>query len=255
MLKMTYQLISAAIVSIFLVGCSEDITEMPLIKQSLYQPNRLSNDRVQDKNRKPLTILELAGIQPGMKVIDLFGGGGYYTELFNHIVGKTGKVYIQNNTLFLRFSKDELEKRLSNNRLTNVIRLDTEFANMQLPPSTDLIFIGLSYHDIYIKRKEALITTSPEEFLPQIFASLKPGGKLLITDHAAASGTGIETTPTLHRIDEQWAIKDIESAGFKLLKTSDALKNPKDDHTLDIWKKKFFHKTDRFIHLYEKPNT
>ncbi len=226
---------------------------MSLNKQSLYQPNRFTDDKSSDKNRKPLDILNLSGIKPDMKVLDLLGGSGYYTELFNYIVGNKGKVFIQNNSLFLRFSKKELEKRLNNNRLINVVRIDSEFANMNLPKDVDLIFIGLSYHDIYVPRKDPIIMTSHDEFFPQIIAALKPGGRLLIIDHAAKIGTGKTMTPKLHRIDEQWAIKDIESAGFKLIGSSDVLRNPDDDHTLDIWKKKFFHKTDRFVHLYEKP--
>ncbi len=254
MFKKLFSLVYTAALSLSLVSCTKNLDEMSLNKQSLYQPNRYSEDKNSDKNRKPLTILDLTGIKPGMKVLDLLGGGGYYTELFNYIVGEKGKVYIQNNSLFLRFSKKELDKRLKNNRLKNVVRIDSEFANMKLPQNIDLIFIGLSYHDIYVPREDPVIMTTHDEFFPQIFSALKPGGKLLIIDHAAKIGTGKTMTPKLHRIDEQWAIKDIESAGFKLIKTSDALRNPDDDHTLDIWKKKFYHKTDRFIQLYKKPS-
>jgi len=253
MFKKILHLISTTALFFTLNACTENLDNMSIQEQSLHQPNRFSDDKSRDSGRKPLTILELSGINPGMKVIDLLGGGGYYSELFNYIVGNEGHVYIQNNSLFLRFSKKELDKRLKNQRLKNVTRIDSEFANMKLPQNVDLMFIGLSYHDIYVERDDPIIMTSREEFFPQIFAAIKPGGKLLITDHAAKPGTGKSVAKKLHRIDEQWAIKDIESAGFKLIKTSDALRNPDDDHTLDIWKKKVFHKTDRFIHLYEKP--
>lgn len=253
MLKRLLHIIYTAVLSLSLNACTENLENMSIQEQSLHQPNRFSDDDSSDKGRKPLTILEMSGIRPGTKVIDLLGGGGYYTELFNYIVGNEGHVYIQNNSLFLRFSKKELDKRLKNGRLKNVTRIDSEFADMKLPQNVDLMFIGLSYHDIYVKRDDPVIMTSREEFFPQIFAAIKPGGRLLITDHAAAAGTGNSVAKKLHRIDEQWAIKDIESAGFKLIKTSDVLRNPNDDHSLDIWKRKVFHKTDRFVHLYEKP--
>lgn len=252
MIKLTYRLFRTSLLALLAVGCSKNLDEMTLYEQSIHQPNRYSNDKSNDKNRKPLEILKFSEIKKGMKIIDLLGGGGYYTELFNYIVGSEGKIYIQNNSLFLRFSDEELTKRLANNRLKNVVRIDSEFADMKLPENVDLIFIGLSYHDIYVPRNDPKIMTSHKEFFPQIVAALKPGGKLLIIDHAAKIGTGKSMAPKLHRIDEQWAIKDIESAGFKLIKTLDVLRNPEDDHTLDIWKKKFFHKTDRFVHLYEK---
>lgn len=252
MLKKIFKVVFTTLLFLSLINCSENLDEMSLNKQSLYQPDRFTDDKSQDKNRKPLKVLNLSGIEPGMKVIDLLGGGGYYSELFNYIVGEKGKVYLQNNSLFLRFSTEVLEKRLDSNRLKNVVRLDSEFANMNLPSNIDLIFIGLSYHDIYVPRKDPTIMTSREEFFPQIFSALKPGGKLLIIDHAAKEGTGKTMAPTLHRIDEKWAIKDIESAGFKLIDTLDVLRNPADDRSLDIWKKEIFRKTDRFVHLYEK---
>jgi len=253
MFKKLLHLIYTATLSLSLSACTENLENMSIQDQSIHQPNRFSNDESNDKTRKPVAILELSGIKPGMKVIDLLGGGGYYTELFSYIVGSEGHVYIQNNSLFLRFSKKELDKRLKGSRLKNVTRIDSEFANMKLPQNTDLMFIGLSYHDIYVKRDDPVIMTSREEFFPQIFSAIKPGGYLLIIDHAAAEGTGNSVAKKLHRIDEKWAIKDIESAGFKLVKTSEVLRNPDDDHTLDIWQKKFYHRTDRFVHLYMKP--
>ena len=240
--------------SLFLsVSCSQDLSEMSLLERSLHQPERYSSDKKSDSQRKPLKVLELSGVDKGMQVIDLLGGGGYYTELFNYIVGDTGKVYLQNNSLFLRFSREELEKRLRNNRLSNTIRLDSEFADMQLPANTDLIFIGLSYHDIYVPREDPVITANRDEFFTQIMAALKPGGKLLIIDHNAAPGSGKSTTAKLHRIEEQWAKQDIESAGFKFVESLDTLRNPNDDYSKSIWAKNIMHKTDRFIHLYQKP--
>ena len=253
MINIPYKILRTALFSLFLVGCSEDLDNMTILERSIHQPDRFSDDKSRDKNRKPLGILELTDIKPGMKVIDLLGGGGYYTELFNYIVGDAGKIYIQNTTLFLRFSKEELEKRLANNRLKNVIRLDSDFSDMKLPKDADVLFIGLSFHDIYVKRDEKFLTTTREEFFPQIFSAIKPGGKLIIIDHAAKDGTGTTLTTKLHRIDEEWTIKDIESAGFKLVKKSNLLRNLNDDRSLDIWQKKVFHKTDRFIHVYEKP--
>lgn len=124
MIKLAYRILRTAILSLILVGCSEDLDNMTANEQSLHQPDRFSDDRKSDYYRKPLDILEFSDVKPGMNIIDLLGGGGYYTELFNHIVGEKGKVHIQNTTLFLRFSKDELEKRLKDNRLKNVVRLD-----------------------------------------------------------------------------------------------------------------------------------
>ncbi len=238
----------------FTVGCSKDLEGLSIEEQAIYQPDRYADDKGRDKSRKPLEVLKFSGVKPGDTVIDLLGGGGYYSELFNYIVGDEGKVYLQNNSLFLRFSTEELEQRLANGRLKSVVRLDSEFADMQLPANVDLIFIGLSYHDIYVPRKDPVITAKRDEFFNQIWGALKPGGALLIIDHAAEPGTGKDTTAKLHRIDEEWAKQDIESVGFRFEKELDVLRNPNDNYQLDIWKKGIMRKTDRFIHLYRKPD-
>jgi len=227
---------------------------MPVEEQSLHHSDRYADDSARDKARKPLDVLKFSGVKPGQVVIDLLGGGGYYSELFSYIVGEQGKVYLQNNSLFLRFSQEELEARLAAGRLKNVVRLDSEFADMKLPANVDLIFIGLSYHDIYVPREDPVITANREQFFAQVTAALKPGGALLIIDHVAEPGTGIDTTAKLHRIDEAWARQDIESAGFEFEAALDVLRNPDDNYQLDIWKKGIMRKTDRFIHLYRKPD-
>jgi len=240
-------------VTFFLVSCSKDIEKLPVNEQAIYLPSRFSDDIPRDRNRKPLDVLNFSTIQPGMTVVDLLGGGGYYSELFNHIVGEKGKVYLQNNSLFLRFSSEELEQRLANNRLKNVVRLDSEFADMQLPEQVDMIFLGLSFHDLYVKRDDPVITADRDQVYAQLKAALKPGGKIILIDHAAEPGTGISKTKKNHRIDEDWVKQDMASEGFVFVDSIDVLRNPNDDRTLDIWKGKVRNKTDRFIHMYLKP--
>ena len=64
------------------------------------------------------------------------------------------------------------------------------------------------------------------------------------------SGTGETQTATLHRIDEDFLIKDVEKAGFKLYGASSALRNPKDDRTWLVFKHRG--ETDRFMLKFVK---
>ncbi len=240
------------LIAVFLISCSKDFDKMSINEQAVYHPSRFSDDREKDRYRKPLEILNFAGVKPGDTVVDLLGGGGYYSELFNHIVGKDGKVYLQNNSLFLRFSKEQLEQRLQNARLANVVRLDSEYHALNLPQDVDMIFVGLSFHDFYVQREEALITADPESIFQQIHSALKMQGKLLVIDHAAQANSGTSTTSSLHRIDEQWLKQQMAAHGFQYVKSLEVLRNANDDYSKDIWKPEVYHKTDRFVHLYQK---
>ncbi len=239
------------IASFHLVSCSKNIDNLPLNEKAVYQPNRYSEDTAKDRYRMPIEVLNFIDVKLGMEVVDLLAGTGYYSELFNYIVGNTGKVYLQNNSLFLRFSTDGLVKRLEGNRLSNTIRLDSEYSDMKLPKGVDIIFMGLSYHDFFVKRKEKLITAVPEEFYRQIKTALKPGGIVIVVDHSAKAGSGLDDTNRLHRIDEHWVKTDMVANGFEFIESIDLLRKPEDERSLDIWNKKVFHKTDRFIHKYK----
>ena len=242
-----------------LIGCSE---KAPVAEHdaNIYQTAvyfnslRPKEDRRDDAQRKPAEILAFAGVEPGMRVIDLLGGGGWYTELLAAVVGDEGHVYLANTPLFLHFTQPQMEARLSNNRLKNVTRVDGEWTQMNLPEEVDLIWLSLAYHDIYVKRpNDPSFEADRDSFFEQIKTALKPGGMILVIDHAATSGTGKEAAQTLHRIDEEFARADFESEGFVFVKSLDILRNPADDYTKDIWAKDIMNKTDKFFLLFQKP--
>jgi predicted methyltransferase len=237
-----------------LVACGDrPAGDLDIYGQAVANKDRSWADQRRDKLRKPDEILRFSGLQPGMTAVDLLGGGGYYAELMSYVAGPSGRVILQNNTLFLKFSVEEMGKRLRGNRLPNIERLDSQFSDFELPSDVDLIFLGLSYHDIYIERSDPVKTTNREEFFPQVWNALKPGGRVLVIDHAAKPGTGIETTEALHRIAEDFAVADWQEAGFTYLGSLDVLRNPADDHSLRMREDAIRGRTDRFVLLFEKP--
>ena len=219
------------------------------IKEAVNSPDRPAADKALDKGRQPEQWLALFGIQPGMKVADLFAGGGYTTEILSRAVGPTGTVYSQNGPFPEKFKKigDAWRARIKN--LKNVVEVDKPFTAPDLlgvPPGTlDAVIIHLNYHDMVGFK----IDTSKVN--AAVFTALKPGGVYGIVDHSAKSGTGAQDASTLHRIDEQFVIDQVDQAGFKLEAESSALRHPEDDRTWIV----FAHRgeTDRFILKFEKP--
>jgi predicted methyltransferase len=67
-----------------------------VITEAVNSPDRPADDKQLDAGRRPEQILAFFGIAPGMKVADLWAGGGYTTELLARTVGPSGKVYSQN---------------------------------------------------------------------------------------------------------------------------------------------------------------
>jgi predicted methyltransferase len=217
-------------------------------------PLRTEDARERDPRSKPEVILTLLNLQPGQRVIDLFGGSGYYTDLMVAIVGPSGQVILHNNTPYHTFVDETVQERYIDDPIAGIRYLKAEVDNMQLEPeSLDAALMVLAYHDLYyFDPGIGFGKTDVPLFFSQVHAALKPGGKLLIVDHAADAGTGSEVAQLLHRIDEEFAKRDIESYGFKLVDSSDALRNPEDNRGTIVFDAAFRGKTDRFILLFEK---
>jgi predicted methyltransferase len=86
-----------------------------------------------------------------------------------------------------------------------------------------------------------------------IYRALKPGGVLLIIDHAAAAGSGLRDTDTLHRIDPRSIRAEVTAAGFLFESESNALENPSDNHTLPVFDSSIRHRTDQVVLKFRKP--
>lgn len=225
-----------------------------LLAVALADPGRTAEDRERDARDRPVEVLALANWGPGDKIADVFGGGGYYAEILSNVVGASGTVRLINNPPYDGFSKKGREPRLANNRLPNVSYEVLPPSDMQLGAGAlDGALIVMSYHDLYVVGEKGWPEIDAAQFIGQIVRALKPGGRLLIVDHHARAGSGKADASSLHRIDEAFAKADFAAHGLELVGTLDLLRNPTDDHTLNVFDPAIRGKTDRFVHVYRKP--
>lgn len=229
--------------------------ETSIYQQAVDHPGRTGDDRARDGGRRPAEVLEFFGIQPGMKVLDMYSGGGYYTELLSRVVGPDGRVTAHTNQAYAQFVGDETTIRYAGNRLANVEHLLAENNELVLPESEfDAVMLILAYHDIYYADPDnGWPKIDGPGFIAELYKGTRPGGILAVVDHFAAAGSPRETGNTLHRIDPEIVIEEIEAAGFVLEASSDVLRNPDDDHSLNMADPQVRGKTDRFVLRFRKP--
>lgn len=247
-------LVLVAIAAPIVPAAAADTTAVdPAIAAAVANPARSQADRARDARDRPAEVLAFAGIAPGMVVADVFGAGGYWSELLAYVVGSQGRVRLVNNAPFVAFARKDLEARFGEGRLAEVERSVVETCDLGLGEgSLDAVLIVMSYHDLYHHDPNGWPRIDAARFLGQIHAALKPGGRFLVVDHVARPGTGRAAAQDLHRIDEGFAVGDIESRGFRLEKRWGGLKNPQDDYGKIVFDPAVRGRTDRFVHLYRK---
>jgi predicted methyltransferase len=229
--------------------------EVSIYAAAVASTARPEEDRASDAGRQPAAVLEFFGVQPGDVVLEMWAGGGYYTELLAHVVGEDGKVVAHANTPILNFAGEAHTKRHADGRLPNTEILLAENNELELDANSfDAATIILNYHDLYWSSEEyGWVQIDIPAFHAELFKGIKPGGVLGIVDHQAASGSPGETGNTLHRIDSAIVIAELTAAGFVLDGESDALRNSEDDHSKGVFDPEIRGKTDRFVLRFRKP--
>jgi predicted methyltransferase len=221
------------------------------IKAALDAAGRPAADKALDAGRRPDQVMAFLGIKPGMRVADLYAGAGYTTEILARVVGPKGKVYSQNAPFEPRFKRfeDAWHNRLKSSQLSNVVAVTAPFDADHLlpvaPGSLDAVVINLNYHDLVWRG------VNRDRFNASVFKYLKPGGVYGIIDSSAQSGSGVRDVKTLHRIDEQFLVKEVEKAGFRLAAASSVLRHPEDDRTWVVFQHRG--RQDRFLLKFVKP--
>lgn len=211
---------------------------------------RPAADRERDAARKPAACLAFAGLRPGMTVVELFPGKGYFTRIFSRAVGPKGHVYEivppprkeGNMAVAVQAIADDPHY------YHNITVVQGPITSFQVPQPADIVWTSQNYHDLH-----NVPGLNVADFDRTVAKALKPGGVFIVLDHVAPAGSGFSDTSTLHRIDPEAARKEVTSAGFEFVGESSVLRNSKDPHTNKVFDPSIRGHTDQFIYKFRKP--
>lgn len=221
------------------------------VTAALSDKHRPAEDVARDADRKPAEMIAFAHIKPGMTIVELIPGKGYFTRIFAGVVGPKGHVYA--------FIPTEFDAVLKKNNVPipsgsdpnypNVTYIHASIAKLPIPQKVDLVWTSQNYHDLHDKFAGPVDIAA---FNKAVYAVLKHGGTFIVLDHAAEKGSGLRDTDTLHRIDPAAVKKEVTAAGFKYVGKTDVLHNPADDHTKKVFDPSIRGKTDQFVFKFRK---
>jgi predicted methyltransferase len=195
------------------------------VNSSTRSPQNLARDRY----RHPRESLSFWGLKPGMTILEIWPGGGYWTEILAPYAKATGGQYFA----AVPDKQKGLAARFSNKSLYGDIAI-TEFNEKSgplMPPGTaDFVLLSRNLHDWMGTQGE------PEKAMADYFAALKPGGILAVEQHRA-DPRPMKKDASDGYMSTAAVVQLAEKAGFKLEDKSEINANPKDtkDHPFGVW--------------------
>ena len=192
-----------------------------------------------DQYRHPAETLAFFGVRPDMTVVEIWPGGGWYTEILGPYL-ESGKLYAAQFPMvgtpkYYRDVRTAFAEKLTANPTvyptTTMVDFDPTNGALGVPESSvDRVLTFRNVHNWLRSKSEA-------KAFELFFNTLKPGGILGVVEHRAPADTDWETMKTSGYMTEAYVIELAEQAGFILDGRSDLNANPKDsaDHPEGVW--------------------
>ena len=220
-----------------------------IIASAVADPARPADHRAADALRKPAETLAFSGVKPGMIVGEFYPGGGYFTYMLSDVLGPAGHVYGIENEGW-KGAVDADKELLAKGGLKNVSIAVQPFGTVSFEKPLDLAWVTQNYHDLKIAKYGKVDTLA---FDRAVYAALKPGGTFFVLDHQGWRGMSDADIEKVHRIDKRVVIREVMSAGFKLVGEGRFLHRPADDHKKSIFDESIRGHTDQYALKFVKP--
>jgi predicted methyltransferase len=229
-----------------LAGCrgqptAPKISPPKTLAEAVAGPWRAPSDKARDRWRHPAESLAFWGLKPGATVVEFWPGAGWYTEILAPFLDATGgKLYAAHLQIAepadpsARQVVEAYRAKYAVGRKPYGTVEITAFGPTSGPAapagSADLVLFLRNLHNW-------MAAGIAEKAFRDAFLGLKPGGVLGVEEHRAAPGGVPDLLADTGYVDQAYAIKLAQEAGFELAATSEINANPKDtrDHPFGVW--------------------
>ena len=201
---------------------------------------RSPENRARDVYRHPKETLLFFGIRPDMHVVEIWpGAGGWYTEILAPLLRERGQLYAAQWDTGSDLRRDTVQQYKDKlgahpelyDRVTVTTLASPPAVNEIAPPaSADMVLTFRNMHNWMMLGWE-------RDAFAAMYAALKPGGVLGVVDHRGNPTVPQDPKASSGYVRQDYAVRMIESVGFKLVGTSEINANPKDtkDYEKGVW--------------------
>lgn len=243
--------IATAIVAVALLSTPEttyaeslDAATNQALSAAINGDHRSAENKARDQYRHPRETLEFFGFRSDMTVVEIWPGGGWYTEILAAALRDKGKLYAAQYSVNPPFS---YQRRYFGAFMTKIgstpdVYSDVEVTALDFPyelrvapaGSADLV---LTFRNVHNWAGEGYGQDAMKLGFRAMFDALKPGGVLGIVDHRWPDAATEDPVAANGYISEARVIRDAEAAGFRFVARSEINSNPKDtrDYPDGVW--------------------
>lgn len=228
-----------------LLATSYVAADTPLLQAAIDGDHRTPAYVQRDQYRNPLKTLDLFDVQPNHTVVEIWPGGGWYTEILAPYLKSDGKLiaaqYDANDTQagYRPSVRKRYEEKLAKN---SKVYGDVEITSLMFDESQSTLAKGAADPNsvdrvVTFRGAHGLVHSKTlEPALSHFFDILKPGGKLGIVQHQADNEQDW-LSKNIGYIGREYLINKALAAGFVLEAEGFFNQNPKDSRRYEqgVW--------------------
>ena len=200
--------------------------------------HRSETDVARDGFRHPAETLEFFGVKANMTLVEIWPGGGWYTEILAPYIASGGGTFYaagfdtSQGEYYAKGMKKFTDKFTTNADLYGTINVTSLPGAAGIAPagSADVV---LSFRNVH----NWMGSGFADEAFTEFFTALRPGGILGIVEHRMPETMDQNEKAKSGYVREDVVIAMAQKAGFVLIGSSEINANPNDtaDHPRGVW--------------------
>jgi len=203
---------------------------------------RTPANAARDRYRHPFETLAFFGVEPDDTVVEIWPGGGWYTEILAPYLRAGGGTYYaaamgENGHNGVRRRMTENAELYGHARLATFPWFEGSTGERVPDGTADVVLTFRNVHNWQMGYQREGRQPYTEEAFRQMFAMLRPGGTLGVVDHRLPESADAERERTSGYIKVSTVRRMAEAAGFRFVGSSEINANPQDtaDHPNGVW--------------------